>query len=292
MILDRIAEKQSLINQRRDEIITRYPSLWDKLIAAWNSSGSDDRAWLMYSANYLFRTHGVRWAIDPLELKSRVPKAPAMEVARDLKNLDFVLLTHSHRDHLDLGLLNSLRKLPIRWVVPKAILPLIREQARIPNGQILVPEPLQTISLHDLRITPFEGSHWQEDPDRPDGRRGVPSMGYLVEQGSKRWLFPGDTRTYDPANLPSFGSMDVLFAHLWQGKGAALQSHPFLLEPFCHFCIALQPRRIILTHLEEWGRQAFDFWDKGHADQLIACFKNHAPFLPIQMAYTGDKILL
>jgi hypothetical protein len=69
----RSAEKQVGIDRRREEMLAGYPAIWDKLIAEWNSPGSEDRAWLMYSANYLFRTQGVRWAIDPLTLKNHIP---------------------------------------------------------------------------------------------------------------------------------------------------------------------------------------------------------------------------
>jgi hypothetical protein len=67
-IMDQYTERQILINRRQDEMVARYSSLWDKLIAEWKSPGSEDRAWLIYSANYLFRTQGVRWAMDPLAL--------------------------------------------------------------------------------------------------------------------------------------------------------------------------------------------------------------------------------
>ncbi len=246
----------------------------------------------MYSANYLFCTHGIRWAIDPLTLNRRLPQAPAPDAARDLLGLDFILLTHRHADHLDPGLLRALRQLPIWWVVPKAILLEVQREARIPATRILVPEPLQPIELHGIHITPFDGLHWQEAPDYPDGRRGVPAMGYLVEQGANRWLFPGDTRTYDPFGLPDFGPVDILFAHLWLGKSAALQNHPPLLDDFCRFCLALHPRRVILTHLEEWGRDVPDFWDSEHAKQVILAHKIQAPLLPIEAAYTGDEVLL
>jgi L-ascorbate metabolism protein UlaG (beta-lactamase superfamily) len=178
------------------------------------------------------------------------------------------------------------------WVVPEAILPLVQRQAGLPAKQILVPKLLQPIELHGLRITPFDGLHWEAAPDYPAGRRGVPATGYLVEMGSKRWLFPGDTRSYDPAALPHLGPVDALFAHLWLGRGAAFLLHPPLLELFCRFCLALQPRRIILTHLEEWGRQASDFWDLEHAEQVVAILKKHAPSLPIEVARIGDEILL
>ena len=273
-------------------MIARYPMLWNKLISEWKSPRSEDRAWLMYSANYLFRTQGVRWAIDPLRLVHRLPSAPEMDVAHDLMDLEFVLLTHHHKDHLDLVLMCLLQQLPIVWVIPEAILPLVQRETHLPMKQILVAKPLQSIDLHNLHITPFEGQHWEIAQDHPAGRRGVPSIGYLVEQGGKRWLFPGDTRTYDPACLPGFGPVDVLFAHLWLGRGAALQPASPLLESFCNFCMALQPRRIILTHLEEWGRPAPDFWDSEHADQVISILKEQATSISIVIARTGEEILL
>jgi len=290
--MDPSAEKQAWIDRRRDEMVARTPAIWDKLIAEWNSPGPADRAWLMYSANYLFRTQGVRWAIDPLRLKNRLPQAPETEVARDLKDLDFVLLTHRHKDHLDIDLLRLLRHLPIWWVVPEAILPLVQGEAGLRPQRILVPKPLQPIDLHGLRITPFDGLHREAAPGYPGGRRGVPASGYLVELGGKRWLFPGDTRTYDPASLPDFGPVDVLFAHLWLGREAALQPHPPLLDDFCRFCLTLQPRRIILTHLEEWGRQLSDFWDLVHAEQVVAVLKISAPFLQVEVACFGDEVSL
>jgi L-ascorbate metabolism protein UlaG (beta-lactamase superfamily) len=289
--MDPSTEKQALIDRQREEFTVRYPSLWKKMIMEWKSPGSEDRAWLMYSANYLFRTQGVRWALDPLRLSNRLPSAPEMDVARDLADLDFVLLTHRHKDHLDLGLLRLLKNLPILWIIPETVLPLVQQGCLLPK-QVLVPKSGQSFELHGLRITPFEGLHWELAPDFPDGRRGVPAIGYLVEQGGRRWLFPGDTRTFDPATLPAFGPLDVLFAHLWLGRSAALQSQPPLLEHFCRFCLALQPRRIILTHLEEWGRLASEFWDAEHAGQLISVIKKQAPFLPVEAACTGDSILL
>jgi Beta-lactamase superfamily domain len=290
--MDRSAEKQARIDRQRDETIARYPSIWDRLILGWNAPGPEDRAWLMYSASYLFRTQGVRWAIDPLMLKSRLPYAPGMEAARDLKGLDFVLLTHRHKDHLDPGLLRLLRHLPIRWVVPESMLPHVQREIGLPVKQILVPRSLQPIELNGLLITPFEGLHWEAVPDSLAERRGVPSTGYLVELSGKRWLFPGDTRTYDSDGLPDFGEVDLLFAHLWLGRGAALQSPPPLLELFCRFCLELKPQRIILTHLEEWGRQVADFWDLENAESAVSALKKHAPSLSIEVACMGDEISL
>jgi len=288
----RSAERQARIDLQRELVIAAFPQKWERLITEWNSPAPEDRGWLMYSANYLFRTGGVRWAIDPLEMHSRLTRVNRPEAARDLRNLDFVLLTHRHSDHLDLNLLRTLRDLPIQWVVPEAILPLVRKQAGLAAGQILVPETLQTIELHGFRITPFDGLHWEDSPTLRVGWRGVAETGYLVELGDKRWLFPGDTRNYDAARLPAFGEVDILFAHLWLGRGAALKEKPPLLEEFCRFCLALQPRQVILTHLEEWGRGGRDFWDREQAGLVIRELNRLAPSLPVEVAFSGDEIPL
>ena len=132
------------------------------MIAEWNSPGTDDRAWLMYSANYLFRTGNVRWAMDPLRLTHRLPQAPDVNAAQDLKALSFVLLTHEHADHLDLGLIRELRHLPILWVIPEPTLELIQSQIDLPPKNVIVPKELEPIEIQGIKITPFTGLHWQK----------------------------------------------------------------------------------------------------------------------------------
>jgi len=54
-------------------------------------------------------------------------------------------------------------------------------------------------------------------------------MGYLAEFGTKRWLFPGDTRSYNFEKLPDFGKLDGVIAHVWLGKTEAMQANPSLI---------------------------------------------------------------
>jgi hypothetical protein len=288
--MDRFAEKQELIDRRRADICSRYPALWSNMIAEWNSSGTDDRAWLMYSANYLFRTGNLRWALDPLTLSWRIKGSPEVDVVRDLRGLSFVLLTHRHADHLDIHLLSALRSLPITWVIPEFLVPAVTRKAGLLHENILVASPLKLIELSGVRILPFNGLHWEATPD--GDQRGVPAMGYLVEFNGKRWLFPGDTRTYDVSQLPNFGPVDYLFAHLWLGRSCALKEEPPLLEAFCRFCLDLKPRQIVLSHLNELGRDANDLWDDSHIQKTIFRFQTLAPGVPVLPAQMGESILL
>jgi hypothetical protein len=286
--MDPFPDKQAEIDRRADAVAASYPSQWSSMITEWRQPGPEDRAWLLYSANYLFRTGKVRWGIDPLRLRYRLPGAPEMP-ATDLKDLSFLLLTHPHSDHLDPDLLRQLVAFPILWVVPPPVLAALAGKVEIPASRLVVPEPMNRIEIDGVRITPFDGLHLEKQPGT-DSLRGVPATGYLVE--CKRWLFPGDTRTYNAGQLPSFGPVNVLFAHLWLGRSAALLEDPPLLEEFCWFCVHLLPERIILAHLDEFGRDANELWDFGHAQKVSAWFQKEVSSIPVSPAFLGDSIKL
>jgi L-ascorbate metabolism protein UlaG (beta-lactamase superfamily) len=291
--MDHQRSRAQSIRAQQEEIVRRFPAFWQEMITDWSQPGMEDRAWLMYSANYLLRTNNVHWAIDPVRLEHRLIGAPAVDYRDGLKNLSFVLLTHQHGDHLDLDLIRSLGDLPITWVVPELLLALVQHEAGLSMNQVVIPQPLQPMELRGIRITPFEGMHWEKNPGGPsDTNRGVPAIGYLVEQGKKRWLFPGDTRTYDASLLPCFGPVDLLFAHIWLGRGCALHEQPALLDAFCHFCLDLQPRRVVLTHLREFGRALEDYWDIEHAVLVSSRFAELSAALPMLSALIGDSTAL
>ena len=290
MTAERRAERQAQIEGCQAEAAAAYPSQWLKMTGEWRQAG-DDRAWLVYAANYLFRTGGVRWALDPLSLRQRVRWAPEANLNR-LSGLSFVLLTHRHADHLDYPLIRSLRQHPIRWVIPEAILPLVLERCGLPESQVIIPHPLEALQIEGMRITPFEGLHWERAAVDGGAARGVATLGYLVEWAGKRWLFPGDVRDYDLQKLPDFGQLDGAFAHLWLGRGGALLDQPPLLEPFCAFYAGLPAQRLVVAHLHELGRQAEDYWDDEHYAQVAARLRQLAPERTVQAARMGESLVL
>jgi L-ascorbate metabolism protein UlaG (beta-lactamase superfamily) len=288
-----IASRQAQIEKRREEVIADYPRRWSHIIDQWKETRGDDRAYLTYSANYLFCTNGTRWAIDPLTLKRRLAAAQCVDIADALSSLEFVLLTHEHNDHLDTALIYTLKDAPIRWVVPREILSLVTRATGLSEKKIIVPENLKPISLGNIQVVPFEGLHWESAmKDGVEGLKGLPATSYLVEFRDKRWLFPGDVRTYDIDAMPGFGPVDGVFAHLWLGRKSALMEPPPLVNAFCDFYASLRPKRIIVTHLEELGRNALDYWDDRHYQLVHPRFRYIAPEIEVSSAYTGDEIFL
>jgi hypothetical protein len=262
-----------------------YPYIWDRLVAEWNATDEGDHAWLTHSANYLLNTAGVRWALDPLALPARLPGVIVPNYARDLDHLQLIVLSHAHHDHLDLDLITALQGFPVRWVIPEFMVGNLMKSVSIPSERIIVPEPGSRISVEGLTLTPFEGLHNRE-------KNGIPEMGYLAEFGGYRWLFPGDTRLFDTSRLPVFGRLDGVFAHLWLGKAGAQVNPPPLLEEFCAFYTAFNTGRLVITHLNEFGRDVTELWDETHYRSVVQCLKKNPGCPQVELGQTGDQINL
>lgn len=265
--MDLFAKKQREISINRQTLLDAYPQTWSRIMSEWRQPGLENQVWLTYSANYLFQTGGLRWALDPLTPYSRLGLALPPGLAAGLQNLQFVLLSHRHADHLDAPLIAALRDYPIQWVIPEFLQGEVIQRSGLSRQKIMTPRPGEELTICGLQVLPFTGNHWETLPD--GSRKGVPAMGYRIKFSNQVWLFPGDTRTYDPACLPEFEQVDGVFAHLWLGRAAALLESPPLLEDFCRFQLALQPKRIILTHMHEVGRDAAEYWNERHVNLVI-----------------------
>jgi len=263
---------------------TAYPQMWQRFITEWRAEEPSNAAWMMYSANYLLRTAGLRWAMDPFSLSERLPGLHRPDFARDLAPCQVIVLTHAHNDHLDLTLLHALQRLPLQWVIPSHTLDKVLEHIDLPASRVIIPQNSVPMRFGGVTLTAFDGLHLH-------GNHGVPATGYLVEFGGQRWLFPGDTRVYDASLLPRFGVLDGCFAHLWLGRACAAMPDPPQLEPFCAFLRALNPKRVVVTHLREVGRDENDYWDDWHfqlvKERLSPSFKGK-----IEKAFMGDLVNL
>lgn len=277
--------RQSWLKYKARAAINAYPHTWHQLIDGWDADASGSAAWLTYSANYLLQTAGVRWALDPFSLLSRVGSTFQPNFATDLASLQLVVLSHKHSDHFDTQLLTALVPLNLTWVVPEFMLTAVSGLGLTKFAQVIVPEIGVPIHFSGLTLIPFNALHIR-------GSNGVPELGYLADFGGKRWLFPGDTRTYDFVALPDFGKLDGVFAHLWLGKAQALTPNPPLLNNFYQFFSAFKARHIVITHLYELGRNADDCWTRMHYAAVKRQLQLTSPHVAVSAAYTGKKVIL
>ncbi len=255
---------------KRQELVSAYPGRWSRMIREWSKPRTDDAVWLMYSANYLFNTHGLKWAVDPVLLSNRMPEVPLLDVTQDLADLDFVLLSHAHCDHTDVALWTQMERSRAHWIVPKHMADLFAHETSIGEEAYSVALPGKEIAVSGVRIVPFEAPHYERLESGETNH--VDSMGYLVETAGASYLFPGDIRTYDPSCLEQFTDVSAVFAHVFLGRSAALVCDPPLLEEFVDFYLNCHPKKIVLSHLYELGRDPEDCWLSSHAQAVAEAF--------------------
>ena len=146
-------------------------------------------AWLGHST-VLLELDGVRLLTDPL-LRGRVAHVRRVAGPADpeaLRDIDAVLISHLHYDHLDVWSLRRLEPRP-RVLMPKGAGGFLRRR-RFDVTEVAVGDEVQVGAL-SIRVTP--ATH--EGQRRPWGRSG-PAVGYLVV-GSERVYFAGDTDLFD-----------------------------------------------------------------------------------------------
>ncbi len=141
-------------------------------------------------ASFLVQLGGASILIDPVfsdrlfAIRRKVPPGLAFE---HLPEIDAVLVTHNHRDHMDAP---SLERLPkhARYVVPKGLGGWF---ARAGKPHVVELAWYEHTDLADARITFVPSHHWsQRGPfDRNESLWG----GFVIEDGTHRVYHSGDT---------------------------------------------------------------------------------------------------
>ena len=186
---------------------------------------------------------GVRLLTDPLlrdrvaHLRRRVPP-PAADALRDL---DAVLITHLHRDHLDLPSLRRVaRAVPL--VVPRGAGRLLLRRGFDAVREVA---PGDEIALGPLTVRATRARH--------HGGRGVvgahgPALGFVIE-GTRRIYHAGDTDLFDGMREIGAAGLDLALVPIW---GWASRLGPGHLDPTraAQALELLAPRRAVPIH---WG---------------------------------------
>jgi L-ascorbate metabolism protein UlaG (beta-lactamase superfamily) len=254
------------------------PAHWrdDRLTMAWlghstllvNFFG----LWFITDPALLTRV-GVRAGVVTLGPKRLV--APALRT-RQLPPLDFILLTHAHMDHFDLG---TLRRLSRRATVITAkstadLLPRrFRDVVELAWGESRTFErPRGTLKVEAFRVR-----HWGARV-RTDTHRGF--NGYILERHGRRIVLAGDTARTDMRPIGRKGPIDVMavpigaydpwvVSHCTPEQAVAMANEArakFIVpihhqtfrlgrepvdEPIRRFTDALEPHRVALTEVGE-----------------------------------------
>jgi L-ascorbate metabolism protein UlaG (beta-lactamase superfamily) len=204
----------------------------------------DQPAHLTYigHATTLIEMDGLRIMTDPI-LRSRVLhlSRSKKQIEREwLQNIDIVLISHAHWDHLDIPSLRMIRGDPL-IIVPPGVGNIV---AKGGFERVVVLEVSGQYDLDGLRIIATYADH--------DGRRfrffgDAKAVGYVIN-GSYKFYFAGDTDLY-PEMADMRGELDVALLPVW-GWGPTVGGGHMNPRQAAKATGILQPRIAIPIH---WG---------------------------------------
>lgn len=203
---------------------------------------SELRATYLGHATALLEAGGARLLTDPLLRGSLlgVLRRRHIRPELELRGLDAVLISHVHRDHLDLPSLRRLgRGTPI--VVPAGAGPLLAREGFTAVHEVRAGDRLE---FGALRVEATPAVHGAS-------RRGAgptEALGYLVDGADARAYFAGDTEIFDGmADLAE--GLDLALLPIW-GWGPTLGAGHMNPEQAAAALELLRPRRAVPIH---WG---------------------------------------
>jgi L-ascorbate metabolism protein UlaG (beta-lactamase superfamily) len=202
-----------------------------------------DRLTYIGHATTLLRLDGVAILTDPMLRgwlgplrRQGPPPGPDIPQISDL-----VLISHLHRDHLDL---RSLRRVPASTplVIPRGA---GRWAAKGGAENILELAVGETISVGDVEISGVPAVH---DGFR-DLHRGaeIQPLGYLIRSGARSVYFAGDTDLFP--GMSELGPVDVALLPIW-GWGPSVGEGHLNPERAARAVEVIQPRLAVPIH---WG---------------------------------------
>ncbi|MSO40390.1 MAG: MBL fold metallo-hydrolase [Solirubrobacterales bacterium] len=165
-------------------------------------------------ATTLIRVGGVSVLTDPFLGRGMGPLrriGPAPDPAIPA-GVDVALVSHLHRDHLDLHSLRRLRP-EIPLVVPRGGAHLL---SRVGPERVCEIDLGETISVAGVEVTAVQALH---DGHRDRWGTAVTPLGYVVEAGGRRVYFAGDTDLFP--EMSELEGIDLALVPIW-GWGPSL----------------------------------------------------------------------
>jgi L-ascorbate metabolism protein UlaG (beta-lactamase superfamily) len=237
--------------------------------------------WLGHST-VVIDLEGTRVVTDPV-LRARVwhLRREGVVAAEALGDLDAVLVSHTHYDHLDLRSLDRLdRNLTV--VVPRGVARLVRRRGFERVFELEIGEEL---ALGGVRIRATRAEH---ESSRGPLSPSTPSLGYVVE-GRARIYFAGDTDLF--AEMSQIAPVDVALLPV-AGWGPRLPAGHLDPAGAAEALRLLRPKVALPIHWGTLWRVFADRPDDRPAREFVRIAHEVAPEVNVRVLSIGETLPL
>jgi len=237
--------------------------------------------WLGHST-VVIDLEGTRVVTDPV-LRARVwhLRREGVVAAEALGDLDAILVSHTHYDHLDLRSLDRLdRNLTV--VVPRGVARLVRRRGFERVFELEIGEEL---ALGGVRIRATRAEH---ESSRGPLSPSTPSLGYVVE-GRARIYFAGDTDLF--AEMSQIAPVDVALLPV-AGWGPRLPAGHLDPAGAAEALRLLRPKVALPIHWGTLWRVFADRPDDRPAREFVRIAHEVAPEVNVRVLSIGETLPL
>jgi L-ascorbate metabolism protein UlaG (beta-lactamase superfamily) len=222
---------------------------------------------------------GVRFLTDPV-LRARVGHLRrAGNFGGDIRQVDAVLVSHAHWDHLDLPSLRLVgRETPI--VVPQGLEGLLRRHG---FTRVTGAAPGAYMEIEGVPVLVTYAEHFARR--RPWGTR-PPSLGFVVE-GASRVYFAGDTDLF--GEMEELAPLDLALLPIagWGRKvGAGHLDAPRAAEAVRR----LRPRIVVPIHWGTYSPRTHRIDDRNALEEFAGLARRLAPDTRVVVLRPGESI--
>lgn len=187
--------------------------LMDEVLASHPPKGMLDFWWLG-QLGYIIRLGGLTLLIDGYFDVNTARLHPPLLLPEELRQVDYVLGTHDHSDHIDRGAWKTIAShVPqAHFVVPELLTDRLSDDLGIDRSRMIgINEGSSSYQCGDLTITGVASAHESLDQDPDTGL--YPYTGYLISGNSATIYHSGDCVVYEglESKLIRHKPLDVVF---------------------------------------------------------------------------------
>jgi L-ascorbate metabolism protein UlaG (beta-lactamase superfamily) len=247
-----------------------------------------DVTWVGH-ATAIVEVAGRRVLTDPL-LTRRVAhlrrrRALPRHQGLDTSDVDLVLISHAHLDHLHLASLRTLRP-QARVIAPLGTGRLLRKAGFAHVTEVEVGD-----TIHDdgLAIDVVDADH--KHGRGPHSRIRAHPVGYVIDGDGSRCYFPGDTDLFDA--MADLQNIDVALLPVW-GWGSTLGVGHLTPQRAAEAARIIRPGLVIPIHWgtysPENGRRGMPHWFDTPPLQFVEHLADHGEHQRVSLLEPGERV--